>query len=462
MAATAQHAAQHAAQQRSFSPIQAPSPSPNTPGSISLPPPTKKARPSPTSPPPQPTSPYVNSGFASSPQAAQATTPTTNLPSPLPQAYHAPQYNSNQISSPYHQAARPQNSLPMPTITPVPPPTIPPPNLTMPQSQPQTQTQAQIPTQTQTPVPVPTAPYSTATLVPAHLSQGDMGPPSTAPSSAANNHVQKQGSKPAPTKSSEYDVNDMLAGTGINLDEEAEKLNDFEIREGFPHHPPGGRDSFYGAGPANQPPQQNDARSQEELVAEVADEAWNAAARNLAIFRTNELLHPFLEPGILHQRLQNRAIKHGLTLNDDLKPEGKSQYTGKLTNPADFPKPEIIVSTKEAPDGTMVESHGSFIPHDAYLIEQITLLSLATKEHVRSLLGEANRIATTRQQTAHGTVPADWVHAAAPPQPSTNGAEAKSPRTGAESAVSPRATTLKRKTYGMPMIRSMSTAIMIK
>ena len=282
-----------------------------------------------------------------------------------------------------------------------------------------------------------------------------MGPPSTAPS-AANANAQKQGSKPAPAKGSEYDMNDMLAGTGINLDEEAEKLNDFEIREGFPHHPPGGRDSFYGAGPANQPAQQTDARSQEELAAEAADEAWNAAARNLAIFRANELLHPFLEPGILHQRLQNRAIQHGLSLNDELKPEGKNQYVGKLTNPSDFPKPEIIVSTKEAPDGTMVETRGSFIPHDAYLVEQVTLLSLATKEHVRSLLGEAHRIATTRQKTAHGNVPPEWVDAAAPPQPSTN-TEAKSSGTGAESAVSPRTTPLKRKTSKMLTTRPMST-----
>ena len=275
-----------------------------------------------------------------------------------------------------------------------------------------------------------------------------MGPPSVAPSSfsSTNNDVQKQqGSKPAPAKGNDYDMNDMLAGTGINLDEEAEKLNDFEIREGFPHHPPGGKDSFYGAGPANQPAQYTDARSPEELAAEVADEAWNAAARRLAIFRTNEMLHPFLEPGVIHRRLQNRAIKYGLTLNDELKPDGKNQYVGKFTNPADFPKPEIIVSTREAADGTMVETHGSFIPHEAFLLEQLALLSLATKEYVSTLIGEANRISTTRQQTAHGTVPAEWSDAAALQQPSPNDTQAKSPQTGAESAVSPRAKPLKRK-----------------
>ena len=429
--------AQHAAQQRPFSPLQS-SPPPNTPGGISLPPPVKKPKISPTSPPSQPASPYVNSGYAGSPQATTPgaiATPTTNFPSPAPQGYHNPQTNASQVNSPYQQT-RPPNSLPMPTVTPVPPPTIPPPNLTTPQPP------------HQTPVPPPVAPYSTATLVPAHLGQGDMGPPSVAPSSfsSANNDAQKQqGSKPAPAKGSDYDMNDMLAGTGINLDEEAEKLNDFEIREGFPHHPPGGKDSFYGAGPANQPAQHTDARSPEELAAEAADEAWNAAARNLAIFRTNEMLHPFLEPGILHKRLQNRAIKYGLTLNDELKPDGKNQYVGKLNNPADFPKPEIIVSTKEAADGTMVETHGSFIPHEAYLLEQIALLSLATKEHVRTLIGEANRISTTRQQTTHGTVPTEWIDAAALQQPSPNDTQPKSPQTGTESAVSPRAKPLKRK-----------------
>lgn len=282
--------------------------------------------------------------------------------------------------------------------------------------------------------------------MPLNPGHGNMGPPSVAPSAFAANDAQKQASKGAPSKGSDYDMNDMLAGTGINLDEEAEKLNDFEIREGFPYYPPGGKDSFYGAGPANQPSQHTDVPSQEEMVAEVADEAWNEAARRLTVFRTNELLNNFLEPGVVHRRLVNRASKHGLSLNTELKPDGKSQYMGRISSPADFPKPEIKVSFKKADNGMMVHTHGSFIPHEAYLIDQIAFLSIATKEHMRSLIGEANRVATTRQRTAHGAVPLEWADAAAPQQPNTDGLRAGSPRTGAESAVSPRTNPLKRRT----------------
>ncbi len=284
--------------------------------------------------------------------------------------------------------------------------------------------------------------------MPMNVGHGNMGPPSIAPSAfSATSDAQKQASKPVQSKGSDYDMNDMLAGTGINLDEEAEKLNEFEIREGFPYHPPGGRDSFYGAGPVNQPPQHVDGLSQEELAAEVADEAWNEAARRLTVFRSNELYHPFLEPGSVHQRLFNRASKYGLTLNTELKPDGKTQCMGRFSSPADFPKPEIIVSVKKVDDGTFVQTRGSFIPHDAYLCDQIAFLSIATKEHIRSLLGEANRIATSRQRTTHGAIPPEWADAAAPQQPTMNGTQAGSPRTGAESAVSPRTNPLKRRTF---------------
>ncbi|RYP91691.1 hypothetical protein DL770_002216 [Monosporascus sp. CRB-9-2] len=413
-------ATQHAAQQRPFSPLQA-SPSSNNPTGMVTQPAPKKLKISP-SPPSQPASPYVHPGYAGSPSATTPGSAAPNLPSPAPQNYPNPQSAPSQINTPYQQNGRPPNSLPMPS------PATPAPSLATPQPQPSTP-----------------APYVHTTFVPTNVGHSNMGPPSIAPSSfSAANDAQKQASKAGPSKGSDYDMNDMLAGTGINLDEEAEKLNDFEIREGFPYHPPGGRDNFYGAGPANQPSQHAEAPTQEELAAEVADEAWNEAARRLTIFRTNELLNHFLEPGIVHQRLFQRASKHGLSLNTELKPDGKSHYMGRVLSPADFPKPEVKVSFRNAPDGTLVQTHGSFIPHEAYLADQIALLSIATKEHMRSLIGEANRVATTRQRTAHGAVPLEWADAAAPQQPNPNGIPAGSPRTGAESAVSPRTNPLKR------------------
>jgi len=250
----------------------------------------------------------------------------------------------------------------------------------------------------------------------------------------------------------------MLMGTGIDLDEEAEFMNNFETRTGFPHLPSQGKDSFYGAGPANQPPEAIGAESQEEYAAIVADRTWNEAAHRLAVTRSQEIRQHLLEPGILHRRINDVAQKFGLGLNLDLKPDGRGHYMGKLANPADFPKPELIVSYKNAPDGTVVSTCGSFIPKESYLVDQVALLSLGTKERLRDLLSDANKIALARQKSSHGAIPPAWADVAAPaPAPSNvNGMQVNGVRTGAESAVSPRTNPLKRRTTFVSTIWSRS------
>lgn len=237
----------------------------------------------------------------------------------------------------------------------------------------------------------------------------------------------------------------MLMGTGIDLEEEAEYMNNLETRTGFSHLPAGGRESFYGAGPANQPAEPTDVKSQEEYAALAADIIWNEAAHRLALTRSQEMRHYLLEPGRLHKQMHEVAQKFGLGLNLDIKPEGRNQYMGKFSQPAEFPKPELKVVSQIGPDGTStVMTCGSFIPKDSYLVDQIALLSIGTKERLQDLLGDANKIARTRQKSSHGVVPAEWADAAAPPPPKPNGAHAEDSRTGEGSAVSPRTNPLKR------------------
>ncbi|KAI0809755.1 hypothetical protein GGR55DRAFT_165544 [Xylaria sp. FL0064] len=456
--------------QRQFSPPQASSPAPNNTtiaGGFTLPP-SKRPKVSPA--PPQhsePNSPYGNSTpYAASPTSGAATpTATGGLPSPalpvtmastagVPAAVQAPQVQYNSSSHqpngrfasmpPVQQSPVPQSPIPAPSRQPV---------------QPLSQSfQSSQPTPSPQQNLIPTTnhaqpQYSQAQLAPMNPSKnapaaGNMGPPAIHPSSSfqAPNDATRQPARPAPSKTMAYEMNDMLVGTGIDLDEEIEYMNNLETRTGFPHLPAGGRDSFYGAGPANQPPEPTDAKSQEEYAALQADRTWNEAAHRLAVTRSQEIRHHLLEPGVLHKRMHDVAQKFGLSLNVDLKPDGKSQYMGRFSQPAEFPKPELKIVFQPDAEGAsaLVKTLGSFIPKESFLVDQIALLSIATKEHLGDLLNDANRIAETRQKSSHGAVPTEWADAAALPPPKVNGALSEGARTGAESAVSPRTNPLKR------------------
>jgi hypothetical protein len=257
-----------------------------------------------------------------------------------------------------------------------------------------------------------------------------MGPPAAIYSSSSfsvPNDLARQASKPAPSKTSSYEVNDMLMGTGIDLDEETEILNNLE-------------------GPTNQPAGPTDAKSQEEYGALAADQQWNKAAHQLAVKKSQELSLQLLGPGILHKRLHEVAQKYGLGLNLETKADGRTSYMGKTNALSDILKPELKVVVKENPDGTRAQTLGSFIPKDSFLSEQIALLSIGTKERLRDLLSDANTIAMTRQESSHGIIPPEWADAAVPPSLKVSGISihTDSLRTGGESAVSPRTNPLKR------------------
>jgi len=274
-------------------------------------------------------------------------------------------------------------------------------------------------------------PFSNATLAPFPGPQTPsiMGPPS----------------KPAEraVKEYRYDVDDSLAGTGINLDQEEQILADYyagkyrpEAVTGFPANPPGSKASFYGAGFANQPGQpalDDESRAKSDLAA--AKQAWTDSARALAVARSNELNDPFVQTPSLHFRAAKIAKEYGIELNDETREDGQNKSSGqRLANPTT--KPVIIVETARTPDGAMVTTCGSLIPKEAYLADQIALLSIAVKHRVRELLEETNRVAAMRQMTG---VPEDWLEAAAPlveePVP---------PQAGDGSAVGPGTNPLKR------------------
>ncbi|CRK45030.1 hypothetical protein BN1723_006400 [Verticillium longisporum] len=215
-----------------------------------------------------------------------------------------------------------------------------------------------------------------------------------------------------------YDVTDSLAGTGIDLRAEEQYLAELfavepsisDSRTGFSIQNPGNKASFYGAGSANQAVQPNGGKSQDQVIAEAAEKAWQASAKALSAERVVELNSAFLVVPNVQGRAESIAKEHGLTLNWDMK---ASQPMGKIKVMDEHPKP-VKVSTKVGPDGAVIKTSGTWIPHDAYLADQLALLSIASKQRLRSLIEDAHRIAVTRQQSSHGEVPDEWKEAAGP------------------------------------------------
>ncbi|KAF5246655.1 hypothetical protein FAUST_1217 [Fusarium austroamericanum] len=390
---------------RAFSPPQhSPSPAASQP-TFALPPQKRVRTEGPSS---QPESPYATSPYAASPGATATPPAATGSPafaqSPaLPQAYSTPYTNGHTT-----------------------------PGLNLPDVRPNSTPPIQQPQQPQTPVPQ----YTNVTMTPVPLpGPGQLAVPTPGPS------VMGPPQRPAerPTKDYEYDVTDSLAGTGIDLRAEEQYMNDLyatgfdEARTGFAHQPPGPRSTFYGAGPANQPAQPVQDQQQEQFAAQQAERAWSESSMRLALQRTQEISEPFLLVAMLHRRADKIAREHHLGLNLDLK--NNSQTMGKMRLPEQFAAPKVTVKVTPGPDSTMVHTTGSYIPHDAYLVDQLALMSIATKQRLRELVEDAHLVATNRQKTSHGDIPEEWSPAAAPmnveplepiekPTDSVNGVEA--------------------------------------
>lgn len=264
--------------------------------------------------------------------------------------------------------------------------------------------------------------------------------------------------KPADKSKEDENPMDVLGGTGINLAEEEQyqsaKFNTtFNSQQSgsqsgymssghsFTQFPPGSEGSFYGAGPANAAPEAAKTQSQAEYQCRVAEEAWKKASYGLALSRQGELSNPFLEIGSLHKKAVKVARDNGVALRTD----GQASM-GRMKLPEQFSTSGIKVNTAVGPDGIITTTQGSFLPFDSLLVDQLALLSIATKQRLRVLIGDAHRLAKGRQEGSDGLVPSEWAEVAVPSSTENVGVVPEGgPRSGWESAVSPHSNPVKRK-----------------
>jgi hypothetical protein len=208
----------------------------------------------------------------------------------------------------------------------------------------------------------------------------------------------------------------------------------------FTQFPPADERSFFGAGPANAAAEKTSIKSQDEYHKKAVDKAWHDAARNLALSRQRELDNPFLQVALVHSRVQKIARDNGLMLNTDSK-----GMMGTMKLPENFQQREIRVQTAVAPGIALTSTNGNFLPADSMLVDQLALLSIATKHRLRELVEDAVKLARGRRTGSHGVVPEEWADAAAPSNPDSSSLVAEgAPRSGWESAVSPNSNPLKR------------------
>jgi hypothetical protein len=259
-------------------------------------------------------------------------------------------------------------------------------------------------------------------------------------------------SKPADrSREDGVDMMDVLGGTGVDIREEEQYMyQSFNSQQSgsqsgtissghsFTQFPPGDEISFYGAGPANAAPELVNGKSQEEYEKKAADKAWHDAARNISASRSREVGNPFLNTILLQHKIGAIVQDHGLSLHT-----GLGNTIGNMTLPESFSQSTVKVQTAVGPNGAFTATNGQFLSPDTQLVDQVALMSLATKHRMRSFIEEAAKLAKGRQTGSHGIIPDEWADAAATASMST-AVPGGGPRSGWESAVSPHSNPLKR------------------
>ncbi|POS85952.1 hypothetical protein EPUL_002858 [Erysiphe pulchra] len=227
-------------------------------------------------------------------------------------------------------------------------------------------------------------------------------------------------------KDESVDVMDVLGGTGVDLREEEQytfqlyndsfnsmlsgsHTGNISLSHSFTQFPPHDEASFFGAGPANVVGEVINSKTQDEYVQKAADIAWREAARNLHISRQRELDNPFLHVHLVHAKLRKLASEHGIELNTDSK-----GMMGIMTRPHAFPERDVRVQTAVGPDGIIVTTNGNFLPFDSMLVDQLALLSIATKHRLRGLVEDAVKLAKGRRTGSHGVISEEWKDIAIP------------------------------------------------
>jgi len=359
----------------------------------------QKLSPNPTS---QPQSPYITSPYSASPTTSNTASPMfSNVQLPAG-AYNTPYTNGHTNG----QSLAPQTHQPHSQYAPPPHPN-------------------HMPLQQQN---------NYNSFAPPVQTPGAMGPPL----------------KPVDKPKEDTDNLDVLAGTGVNLQEEEQYMfqatgsfgSGFQSSQStngsgpsFTQFPPGNEGSFYGAGPANAAPDKANGLSLEEYQRQAAQKAWSDAAHNLAVSQGSEFNNPFLSTNRLHQKMDDMSQKHGLRLN-----RVDRNMMGQFAQPRDFhaSRQSIGIQQANGPGVIMNSVNGNFVPNDAMLSDQVALLSLACKHRLRVLIEEASKIARGRQTGSHGVVPEEWAEVAVESHVAASSAVSDlDVRAGWESAINP-------------------------
>lgn len=211
------------------------------------------------------------------------------------------------------------------------------------------------------------------------------------------------------------DLSDVLYGSGIDIREEESALLNRGVRntpisssfvgsfEGsqsttydghlFPHYSsnvPGGRDSFYGAGVFNQSPLHPD------VVQQQAKDAKRERIRQVNIRRQWESSDPFLSVAAMDKKL-----RHQTTLSQIRMPS----QAGGLPQQQTYRQDSFTLGS---PNTNAVRPLGevqTLISSECTAHDVLTLISLAARERVRTLIEDTGAVARGRRETAHGLVP---------------------------------------------------------
>ena len=228
---------------------------------------------------------------------------------------------------------------------------------------------------------------------------GTMGPPS----------------RPADKATDIRTIEDSLAGTGVNIDDEERALTTFGS---FPQSQGTSFQSSFGTsqgsfdgrplvnGPQIGRPMQNGISptpdKEENIKLEVDKANYLAGAR-----RQYELSDPFLYGDAVEKRLNTHAYEHGI----------KSPKEGLFHARKDPNKP-LQKMQVQAPDGTIrVIDQGQTIlstENGITLSNLMDLISLATKARMTGILDLAARLGKERKEFANGRIPDEWKDVAQP------------------------------------------------
>lgn len=276
--------------------------------------------------------------------------------------------------------------------------------------------EAQSPFPTQSQVVTPTAQPSTPSggafangSAPPVPRPGLMAPPQRPPDKAADNNYE-----------------DILSGTGINIEEEARMLvrpdyyniatpqTPFQSRPGFDSR----QNSFTGQSPsgdvAGGPQQLGDGQPQTQGYQPTAEEVqqreearqdWEAARHS-----QHPLWDMFLQGGALNERIRNISISEHLV----------DPQSGVLVNTQKLgPPPTVRVNGLEG--ASRVIDKGQAILDTGQkgerLSEIMKVISLAAKARLSGLVSASSRMSRERQEHSKGKIPDDWKDIAVPARP---------------------------------------------